>query len=105
MRDPRSLYELNADVVVPTGLPLVAGLTGFADAGGAVAQTTEYLLSTLDTTVVATFDADELLDYRARRPIILFEGDHRVTCVSTWKGWLEIDTFEDYQRAWAEIRA
>jgi hypothetical protein len=76
MRDPRSLYELNPDVVVPTGLPLVAGLTGFADAGGAVAQTAEYLLSTLDTTVVAKFEADELLDYRSRRPIILFEGDH-----------------------------
>ncbi|MGR0320317.1 proteasome assembly chaperone family protein [Agromyces sp. ZXT2-3] len=76
MRDPRSLYELNADVEVPLGLPLVAGLTGFADAGSAVAQTTEYLLSTLDTQVVATFDADELLDYRARRPLILFEGDH-----------------------------
>ena len=76
MRDPRSLYELNPDVQVPPGLPLVAGLTGFADAGSAVAQTTEYLLSTLDTTVVATFDADELLDYRARRPIILFQGDH-----------------------------
>lgn len=76
MRDPRSLFELNADAVVPSGLPLVAGLTGFADAGGAVAQTTEYLLSTLDTIVVATFDADELLDYRARRPIIMFEGDH-----------------------------
>ncbi|MGH7392039.1 MAG: isocitrate lyase/phosphoenolpyruvate mutase family protein [Candidatus Rokuibacteriota bacterium] len=28
-----------------------------------------------------------------------------VACVSTWKGWLDIDTFEDYQRAWAEIRA
>src|SRR5215204_5273173 len=76
MRDPRSLYELNSDAVVPPGLPLVAGLTGFADAGGAVAQTSQYLLSTLDTTVVATFDADELLDYRARRPIIMFEGDH-----------------------------
>jgi hypothetical protein len=76
MRDPRSLYELNPDVAVPPGLPLVAGLTGFADAGGAVAQTTEYLLSTLDSTVVANFDADELLDYRARRPIILFQGDH-----------------------------
>ena len=76
MRDPRSLYELNPDVEVPAGLPLVAGLTGFADAGSAVAQTTEYLLSMLDTTVVATFDADELLDYRARRPIILFQGDH-----------------------------
>ena len=49
MRDPRSLYEMNPDVSVPPGLPLVAGLTGFADAGGAVAQTTEYLLSTLDT--------------------------------------------------------
>jgi len=76
MRDPRSLYELNPDVAVPPGLPLVAGLTGFADAGAAVAQTTEYLLATLDSTVVATFDADELLDYRARRPIILFKGDH-----------------------------
>ncbi|WP_350346735.1 PAC2 family protein [Agromyces sp. G08B096] len=76
MRDPRSLYEVNPDVSVPRGLPLVAGLTGFADAGGAVAQTTEYLLSTLESTVVATFDADELLDYRARRPIILFDGDH-----------------------------
>ncbi|WP_353828052.1 proteasome assembly chaperone family protein [Agromyces sp. SYSU T0242] len=76
MRDPRSLYELDLDVEVPSGLPLVAGLTGFADAGSAVAQTTEYLLSTLDTDVVATFDADELLDYRARRPVILFDGDH-----------------------------
>lgn len=76
MRDPRSLYEPNPAVEVPLGLPLVAGLTGFADAGGAVAQTTEYLRSTLDTTVVAEFDADELLDYRARRPIIVFDGDH-----------------------------
>lgn len=76
MRDPRSLYELNPAVSVPPGLPLVAGLTGFADAGAAVAQTNAYLLSTLDTEVVAEFDADELLDYRARRPIILFEGDH-----------------------------
>ncbi|MFF2390106.1 proteasome assembly chaperone family protein [Agromyces sp. NPDC058104] len=76
MRDPRSLFELNADVAVPPGLPLVAGLTGSADAGGAVAQTTEYLRETLDTTLVASFDIDELLDYRARRPIILFEGDH-----------------------------
>ncbi|QEO13042.1 PAC2 family protein [Agromyces intestinalis] len=76
MRDPRSLYELNADVSVPAGIPLVAGLTGFADAGSAVQQTTDYLLSTLESTVVAAFDADELLDYRARRPIILFDGDH-----------------------------
>ena len=77
MRDPGELYELTADaVMVPEGLNLVAGLTGFADAGGAVAQFTEYVLSTLDHTVVATFDADALLDYRARRPIIYFDQNH-----------------------------
>lgn len=36
---------------------------------------------------------------------VLVAAGQPVTCVSTWKGWLEIDTFEDYQRAWAEIRA
>ncbi|MGX5695337.1 proteasome assembly chaperone family protein [Agromyces soli] len=76
MRDPRALYELDEAIEVPTGLPLVAGLTGFADAGGAVAQTIESLRSTLEHTVVASFDADVLFDYRARRPIIVFDGDH-----------------------------
>lgn len=28
----------------------------------------------------------------------------RVTCVSTYKGWMEVDTFEDYQKAWAQVR-
>jgi hypothetical protein len=77
MREPGELYELSADAgLVPEGLHLVAGLTGFADAGGAVSQFTEYLLNTLEHTVVATFDADVLLDYRARRPIIYFDQDH-----------------------------
>jgi len=35
----------------------------------------------------------------------LVAAGHPVTCVSTYKGWLEIDTFDDYQRAWAEIRS
>lgn len=77
MRDPGDLYELSTDAAsVPEGLHLVAGLTGFADAGGAVAQFTEYLLATLEHTVVVSFDADVLLDYRARRPIIYFDQDH-----------------------------
>jgi phosphoenolpyruvate phosphomutase len=29
----------------------------------------------------------------------------RVHCVDVYKGWLEVDTFEDYQRAWAEIKS
>ncbi len=77
MRDPGDLYELTADAArVPEGLHLVAGLTGFADAGGAVSQFTEYLRNTLDHSVIAGFDADVLLDYRARRPIIYFDQDH-----------------------------
>ena len=77
MRDPGELYELTADAErVPEGLHLVAGLTGFADAGGAVSQFSEYLLGTLKHSVIARFDADTLLDYRARRPIIYFDQDH-----------------------------
>ncbi|MGO4593568.1 proteasome assembly chaperone family protein [Leifsonia sp. 2TAF2] len=76
MRDPGELFELNPALQVPEGLPLVAGLTGFADAGSGVSQLGTYLLGTLDSEVVATFDADILLDYRARRPIIYFDQDH-----------------------------
>jgi len=77
MRDPAGLYDLSSDVTdVPTGLHLVAGLTGFADAGSAVTQFSEYLLDTLDTRIVAQFDSDALLDYRARRPTIYFDQDH-----------------------------
>lgn len=77
MQDPAGLYQFNPDVTdVPAGLHLVAGLTGFADAGAAVSQFTDSLLSTLTTRVIATFDADILLDYRARRPIIYFDQDH-----------------------------
>lgn len=77
MHDPAALYDFTPDADgVPEGLPLVAGLTGFADAGSAVSQLAEYVLDTLDHTLVATFDADELLDYRARRPTFTFDQDH-----------------------------
>jgi len=77
MRDPGELYDLSSEVAqVPHGLHLVAGLTGFADAGSAVSQFSQYLLDTLDVREIATFDADALLDYRARRPTIFFDQDH-----------------------------
>lgn len=77
MRDPAGLYDISTDVAgVPRGLPLVAGLTGFADAGGAVSQLSQYLLDTLERSVVVSFDNDALLDYRARRPTIYFDQDH-----------------------------
>jgi hypothetical protein len=77
MHDPAGLYDLAPDAsAVPGGLPLVAGLTGSSDAGGAVGQLAEFLVGELDHTLVASFDADELLDYRARRPIFTFDQDH-----------------------------
>jgi hypothetical protein len=77
MEHPEDLYTLEAIASeVPAGLHLVAGLTGFADAGGAVAQITESILGGLESELVAEFDPDILLDYRARRPVITFEHDH-----------------------------
>jgi len=76
MRDPEGLYEFNPDVTdVPEGLHLVAGLTGFADAGAGVSQLSEYLTDVVAHRLVATFDTDALFDYRARRPTIYFDED------------------------------
>lgn len=77
MRNPADLYELSALAEsVPRGLPLIAGLTGFADAGAGVTQLSDYLLDTFDPAIVAEFDVDALLDYRARRPTIYFDQTH-----------------------------
>jgi hypothetical protein len=77
MRDPGGLYDLTYEATtVPAGLHLVAGLTGFTDAGSAVSQFSDHLLDTLDVHEIVTFDTDALLDYRARRPIMTFVQDH-----------------------------
>jgi phosphoenolpyruvate phosphomutase len=34
----------------------------------------------------------------------LIEQGQDVYAVSTYKGWMEVDTFEDYQRAWAYVK-
>ena len=62
--------------IVPRGLPLVVALTGFTDAGGAVSGLIEYMREDLSSEPVAVFVNDVLLDYRARRPIIVFDQDH-----------------------------
>ncbi|QHC58972.1 PAC2 family protein [Rathayibacter sp. VKM Ac-2760] len=77
MPDPADLFAIEGDLDdVPRGLHLVAGLTGFADAGGAVGQLLEHLHGTLEHRTIVEFDRDQLLDYRARRPIITFDQDH-----------------------------
>ncbi|BDV30661.1 proteasome assembly chaperone family protein [Microbacterium terricola] len=77
MPSSAALYETVATAPsVPRGLPLVITLTGFTDAGGAVARLVDYLRDDLDLAPIASFSNDVLLDYRARRPLISFDQDH-----------------------------
>lgn len=34
----------------------------------------------------------------------LVDRGHSVSCVDIYKGWIEIDSFDDYRRAWAEVQ-
>ena len=76
MRDPDELYELLTDEIRAGSPVLVHALTGFLDAGQAGRLAVEHMLSTLDHRVVASFDLDDLYDYRARRPRMTFLSDH-----------------------------
>ncbi|MEV6768568.1 PAC2 family protein [Nocardia sp. NPDC051030] len=58
------------------GPVLVHGLEGFTDAGHAVRLATTHLKESLEHELVASFDMDELLDYRSRRPLMMFKTDH-----------------------------
>jgi phosphoenolpyruvate phosphomutase len=33
----------------------------------------------------------------------LIDQGHEVRCVPTFKGWMDVDSFEDYQKAWAKL--
>ena len=81
--EPGDLYELQLEdkridnLVQPV---LLHALDGFVDAGAAVRLTVEALLGSLEHFMLASFDADLLIDYRARRPVLTFEQD-RFTAV------------------------
>jgi predicted ATP-grasp superfamily ATP-dependent carboligase len=74
--DPKGLYEVLEEPPALDQPVLVQALTGFVDAGGATRLAREHLLETLDSRLVATFDIDQLLDYRSRRPVMIFMEDH-----------------------------
>lgn len=58
-----------------SGPVLIHALEGFADAGHAVALAATHLRDSLDSQLLATFNSDELMDYRSRRPTITFSGE------------------------------
>ena len=74
--DPSELFELDPDRPELGRPVLVQALDGFIDAGAAKRLAREHLLSAYESQVVARFDVDQLLDYRARRPAMLFVEDH-----------------------------
>ena len=57
------------------GLVLVHALSGDFDSASSAALAGAHLLATLPHRTVARFDADALVDYRARRPRMTFSGD------------------------------
>ncbi len=71
-----SIYRVLGSDQEIHGLPLVAMLSGFSDAGSTISQVSEHLFGNLDNELVVKFDNDELLDYRSRRPVLYFEKDH-----------------------------
>ncbi|WP_441246204.1 PAC2 family protein [Kitasatospora sp. McL0602] len=87
MREPRELYQLDQQGVAAlvaadaeagpeaAGLVLLYHFEGFMDAGEAGGQVVTHLLESGSPQVVARFDHDRLVDYRARRPVMTFTRD------------------------------
>lgn len=61
-----------------TGPTLVVALQGYADAGHAVDSSANHLRAALDNAPVASFNNDELIDYRSRRPAVLIDHNEVV---------------------------
>jgi predicted ATP-grasp superfamily ATP-dependent carboligase len=72
----RNLYELESDLPELSGSVLLHSLDGFMDAGSVAELVREHILESLEHRVIARFDVDELIDYRARRPTMIYDEDH-----------------------------
>lgn len=79
------IYELHERPDLDQPVLLVA-LEGWIDAGYAAGRAAESIIGQVDTTLVATFDADTLLDFRARRPTM-----HLIDGVNTGLTWSSIE--------------
>jgi predicted ATP-grasp superfamily ATP-dependent carboligase len=79
------IYELRAQPALDRPV-LVMAPEGWIDAGLGGAGAIGALLAVMETEVVASFDADRLLDHRARRPV-----SHIVDGVYTDLVWPKID--------------
>ena len=76
MLDPNTLYTVESEPRESGSGVLLHTLQGFVDAGSATRLAADHLLAELDHRLVATFDADQLIDYRSRRPTMVYDRDH-----------------------------
>lgn len=76
MRAPEELFTIHQDVQFDEPPVLLHAFSGFVDAGAGVRLAADHLLATCPHQLVASFDADEMLDYRARRPRMTYVVDH-----------------------------
>jgi hypothetical protein len=79
--NPSELYhfETDADPQQLRASVMLVALGGFMDAGHTQRVLTEHLLSSSEASVVASFDADQLLDYRSRRPSMIFDANRWIS--------------------------
>jgi hypothetical protein len=82
------LYELvdEPELVSPM---MIMALDGWIDAGAGAARATTAITEQIESRVVVSFDSDELLDHRSRRPIM-----HLVDGVNTGLTWPAIELRE-----------
>ncbi|MDA1359899.1 PAC2 family protein [Glycomyces luteolus] len=73
--DPWALCEVLAEPAEARGAVLLHFLDGFMDAGQAGRGVVDHLFKTCEHTPVASFDVDQLIDYRSRRPNLTFSID------------------------------
>ncbi|MEE9965338.1 MAG: PAC2 family protein [Propionicimonas sp.] len=79
MLDPSLLYHVEAETAasVQGARPALIHLfDGYIDAGAVSHHVASYLLRTCEHEVLATFDHDQLHDYRSRRPPMVFDTNH-----------------------------
>ncbi len=98
MTEPTLLYTIDEQLAAQLSdeladAPVMVHLVqGFVDAGGAGQIAAEHLVERFAPQRLATFDVDELVDYRSRRPAMTF--DH-----STWNDYdapmLVVDVLHD----------
>jgi predicted ATP-grasp superfamily ATP-dependent carboligase len=91
VQDPKALFTTSARPELARPV-LVQALDGFVDAGSGRRLAQEHLLNALDSERLVTFDVDQLVDYRSRRPEMTFTRDH-------WDGYaapeLAVDLVRD----------